>query len=167
MGVVGRSVAGLALAVALTAALSWALSSGEESPEEAPRSTRVSEGKEVREFLLPPSVPRGEAWVVYLAAPGHELPARVAPVVAVERSGTIRLVRPAPPADSPEGGPWWAAGIQLPGESLRGLGPESRAALLALLHAWRGTLGRGTSWRAVTEGVTDPEELELLSRWER
>lgn len=161
-----RSLLAAVLAAVLVAALSMLLSRGERE-ESSRRATRRSASPgAVAEFFLPDSVPRGDAWVLYIAAPGVELPARVVPVAVIGADGTVRVSRGAPPPEGPEAAPWWAAGIVLPTPRLRDLDPGARAALVGLLRSWRGSLGIGTDRRAVTWGVEDPEELEVLSRWE-
>lgn len=168
MAILGRVLAGLALAAIAIAALNWAL--GREAAVDTPAPRAIVsrlEPADVEPVQLPASVPRGEAWLLYVAAPGAELPAAVAPVVEIAASGRIVLRRGAPPPAAPGGVPWIAAGIVLPGAVLTELTPDARAALLAVLGAWRGTLLRGTDERALTIGIRDPESLAILARWER
>jgi hypothetical protein len=162
-----RGLLALLLAGLLVVGLALWLERAGEGPAASGRSAVDGAAAGVREFLLPAAVPRGEAWLLYIAAPGEVLPARVAPVAEIGAGGAVRLVRPAPVPAGPEAEPWWAAGIVLPGDRLGGLDPLGRAALLALMRAWRGTIGLGSPWRALTFGIADPEELQVLSRWER
>jgi hypothetical protein len=118
-------------------------------------------------YRLPGFVPDGWSHLLYVVGAETPLPADLAPVVGIDAEGGVRILRAPPPPTGPTFEPWLAAGIQLPGSRLAALGPESRAALLALFRAWQGRLGRTARWRAVALGIEDPGELEVLARWER
>jgi hypothetical protein len=163
-GAVQRVFLALAVAAALVYGLMLALDLGL-APERAgpPRVTVDSPAP----YRLPGLVPEGWCHVLYVVGPGADLPAGLAPVVGLDGGGGVQLLRAPPPPSGPEFEPWLAAGVRLPATHLGELGPETRAALLAMFRAWQGRLGRTARWRAVAVGVEDPLELEILARWER
>lgn len=124
----------------------------------------VDEPKEPR---LPPTVPTGQAWLLYLVGDAARLPARVAPVVAIRASGEPISQRAAPLSESPETQDWLGAGVLLPGPRLADLGPNARALLLELIRRWRGDSLVPLRSRVVLLGVEDPSELEVLLRFAR
>lgn len=107
--------------------------------------------------------------LVYLAAREADVPAQVAPVVAVARGGALRLVRPPPPEAEAEAeaGPWLGAGIVLPVARLADLDAGARAGLLDVLGAFAQgrRLGRSDVVLCRIEGGGDA--LAALLRWVR
>jgi hypothetical protein len=160
----------LALGAVIATALIVGLERGLQRSAEAaaPRPVvpllTVAEPKEPR---LPPTVPTGRAWLLYLVADSARMPSRVAPVVAIRATGEPISQRAAPLSESPETQDWLGAGILLPGTRLAGLGPDSRAVLLELIRRWRGDSLVPLRSRVVLVGVEDPSELEVLLRFAR
>jgi hypothetical protein len=163
-GTFQRTVLALAVAGVLVFLLRTGLERGDASvTSPAPRAEEAAPAP----YRLPGIVPEGWCHLLYVIGRDARLPAGLAPVVGLDDEGGVRLLRAPPPPSGPEFEPWLAAGVQIPGGRLGEVGPEARAALLAMLRAWQGRLGRTARWRAVALGIEDPEELEILARWER
>lgn len=162
-GLFGRALLALAVSAVLATGLRFGL-----TWEGAPAVAPVRDpGPAPEPYRLPGSVPDGWCHVLYVLGGSSPLPSGLAPVATVDDRGGVRLLRAPPLPSGPEVEPWLAAGVQLPGTRLGALSPDARAALLALFRSWQGRLGRTARWRAVTVGVEDPAELEILARWER
>lgn len=159
-----RVLLALAVAGVLAYGLTLGIEFGEAGEVEGPPRVTVDAPAPYR---LPGLVPEGWCHVLYVLGPSAGLPPGLAPVVALDGFGGVQLLRAPPPPGGPEVEPWLAAGVRVPEPRLADLGPETRAALLAMFRAWQGRLGRTARWRAVPVGVADPSELEVLSRWER
>ena len=159
-----RLLLGLGLAALLAGALGYWLATDERPAAEQPTDAAPPPVPAVE---LPAGIPRGQAFVLYVAAPGAELPSSIAPVVGIDAAGGMRVLRPAPRPTAPQAEPWIAAGIELPSASVGRLSPDARASLLTLLREWRGALLRGTPRRAIGWQIIDPGAIESLARWER
>ena len=162
-GMVGRGLLALAVSAVLATGLRYGLA-WEGAAQVAPVR---DPGPAPDPYRLPGSIPDGWCHVLYVLGGDVQPPSGLAPVATVDDRGGVRLLRAPPLPSGPEVEPWLAAGVQLPGSRLDALGPDSRAAVLALFRSWQGRLGRTARWRAVAVGVEDPEELEILARWER
>ncbi len=81
---------------------------------------------------------RHRAVLIYLVSDPERMPQQVAPVAEVLEDGRIAIQRPAPLPESPEDGPWLAAGVVMPRPSLVDLTPEQRVALLDLCNGFSG-----------------------------
>ena len=81
---------------------------------------------------------RNRAVLIYLVSDPERMPPQVAPVAEVLEDGRIAVQRLPPLPESPESGPWLAAGVVLPRPGLVDLTPEQRVALLDLCNAFSG-----------------------------
>ncbi|MBI5853452.1 MAG: hypothetical protein HZB39_20775 [Planctomycetes bacterium] len=116
------------------------------------------------ELVVPATIPSGCAWLIYLAADERGLSKAVAPIVALDEHGGVRLVRAAPASVEPGSRDWLAAGLVLPVRRLVDLAPRTRAALLEVLRRWRGGTAMPLRSRLVLAGIHDAEALAVLSR---
>ena len=110
---------------------------------------------------------RGVAAGFDLAVRREELPAGIAPVLAVGLDGRIQIVVPAPLSRTPGRRVWPGLGILLPRPRLGEIGGHARASLLSIWAELAATRPIGRSAIRLRGCQAQPGEVERLLRWLR
>jgi hypothetical protein len=155
-----RLALGLLLAAAALAVLQWSVGAG--GARDAAAMPRPD-----GPMLAAAALPRGTARMVAIATQRAALPEGCAPVLAIGRGGSLRVVVPPPPPAGPLAAPWPASGVLLPCRELAALDARARARLLEVLGALVGPGALAAGQIALADVEAKAGELEALLRWLR